>query len=404
MPARTCLPSPTGSAPRAISTRIGPVPRPWPGARARARSRLAGCRAGPYDPWSRRSRVSGAGRGDVRGLDRAASSQTGRSSGASWFGEAAALAGVAFGVAWAGSAPTARARRSRGSSWSWRSSRRRAACETSSPRSSAIRSSSSPTRSSTRPGWSTPTGRASSSRSRPGGRRSCGTATPSRVLGHAPGLLDDEQLVAEVAAAARLALENERLQAEVRARLEELRASRARIVAAGDAERRRLERDLHDGAQQRLVALSLSLRLLRSQPRPRRSARLDAAAEELALGASPSCASSRTASSRRCSPTRASRPQSRRSPRTAPVPIAVARLPEERFAARVETAAYTLVAETARAATARVSRSRGRARRRRSSSSVETRRASTASTSSRSRIASARSTGGSRSSATADAS
>jgi len=85
------------------------------------------------------------------------------------------------------------------------------------------------------------------------------------VLAHAAGLLDDEQLVDEVAAAARLALENERLQADVRVRLEELRASRARIVAAGDAERKRLERDLHDGAQQRLVALALSLRLLRSQ-------------------------------------------------------------------------------------------------------------------------------------------
>ena len=66
-------------------------------------------------------------------------------------------------------------------------------------------------------------------------------------------------------AAARLALENERLQADVRARLEELRASRARIVDAGDAERKRLERDLHDGAQQRLVGLSLSLRLARCE-------------------------------------------------------------------------------------------------------------------------------------------
>src|SRR5439155_625935 len=66
-------------------------------------------------------------------------------------------------------------------------------------------------------------------------------------------------------AAARLALENERLQAEVRARLDELRASRARIVEAGDRERSRLERDLHDGAQQRLVALVLSVRLLRSR-------------------------------------------------------------------------------------------------------------------------------------------
>ena len=55
-----------------------------------------------------------------------------------------------------------------------------------------------------------------------------------------------------------------------RARLEELRASRARIVEAGDAERRRLERDLHDGAQQRLVGLSLSVRLVRSQLARRR--------------------------------------------------------------------------------------------------------------------------------------
>ena len=59
----------------------------------------------------------------------------------------------------------------------------------------------------------------------------------------------------------RLALENERLHAELRAQLEELRASRARIVEAGDIERRRLERDLHDGVQQRLVTLSLAVGL-----------------------------------------------------------------------------------------------------------------------------------------------
>src|SRR5215207_4116788 len=56
------------------------------------------------------------------------------------------------------------------------------------------------------------------------------------------------------------ALENERLQAEAHAQLEDLRSSRTRIIEAGDAESRRLERDLHDGAQQRLVALSLALR------------------------------------------------------------------------------------------------------------------------------------------------
>jgi signal transduction histidine kinase len=62
-----------------------------------------------------------------------------------------------------------------------------------------------------------------------------------------------------------VAEENVRLDAELQARLEELRDSRARIVEAGYAERRRLERDLHDGAQQRLVALALSLQRVRSR-------------------------------------------------------------------------------------------------------------------------------------------
>ncbi len=84
-------------------------------------------------------------------------------------------------------------------------------------------------------------------------------------IAHRAGVLDDRAMVEEVSAAARLAFENERLQAEVRAQLERLRASRARIVEAGDAERRRLERDLHDGAQQRLVALSLALALVRGR-------------------------------------------------------------------------------------------------------------------------------------------
>ncbi len=73
---------------------------------------------------------------------------------------------------------------------------------------------------------------------------------------------DDPELVEAVRAAAGMALENERLQAEAQSRLAEVQASRERIVAASDAERRRLERNLHDGAQQRLVALSLQLRLL----------------------------------------------------------------------------------------------------------------------------------------------
>ena len=78
------------------------------------------------------------------------------------------------------------------------------------------------------------------------------------VVSHLATLPD---LQREIGTAVRLGLENERLQAEVLAHLEELRASRARIVETGDAERRRLERDLHDGAQQRLLALSYDLRI-----------------------------------------------------------------------------------------------------------------------------------------------
>jgi signal transduction histidine kinase len=82
------------------------------------------------------------------------------------------------------------------------------------------------------------------------------------VVAHTAAMPDLER---ELGAAVRLALENERLQAEALAQLEQLRASRVRIVETGDAERRRLERDLHDGAQQRLLALSYDLRLARAQ-------------------------------------------------------------------------------------------------------------------------------------------
>ena len=73
-----------------------------------------------------------------------------------------------------------------------------------------------------------------------------------------PSLDEDPELVRAVGAAAAIALENE-------ARVRELQDSRERIVAAGDAERRRLERNLHDGAQQRLISMSLQLRLLRNR-------------------------------------------------------------------------------------------------------------------------------------------
>jgi signal transduction histidine kinase len=84
---------------------------------------------------------------------------------------------------------------------------------------------------------------------------------PVAAIVHDAALLEDPELVRGVAAAAALALENARLDAELSAKVDELRASRARILEATLDERRRLERDLHDGAQQRLVSLALGLRL-----------------------------------------------------------------------------------------------------------------------------------------------
>ena len=152
-------------------------------------------------------------------------------------------------------------------------------------------------------------------------------------------------------AAAALALENERLQAEVRSRLEELRGSRARIVAAGDLERKRLERDLHDGAQQRLVALSLSLRLARlrapeSEELGRAEGELAAAIEELrelARGIFPAVLADDGLSA-----------AVHALAEEAPVPVRVGAIPERRFDQALETAAYTVVAETVRAASGSV--------------------------------------------------
>jgi len=91
---------------------------------------------------------------------------------------------------------------------------------------------------------------------------------------------EDPGRLEAVGSVARLALENERLAAQVRAQLEEVRASRARIVEAADAERRKIERDLHDGAQQRLVALAMRLDQAR-EGSAGASALIDAATAEL---------------------------------------------------------------------------------------------------------------------------
>lgn len=82
---------------------------------------------------------------------------------------------------------------------------------------------------------------------------------------HDRTLDDDAELIRAVGAAAALALDNERLQAELRARLDELSASRARIVRAADEERKRIERNLHDGTQQRLTSIAMALGLAESE-------------------------------------------------------------------------------------------------------------------------------------------
>ena len=138
-----------------------------------------------------------------------------------------------------------------------------------------------------------------------------------------------------------------RLNAELHARLADLAASRARIVTAGDVERRRLERNLHDGAQQRLVALALSLRVARSQlesdPEAAR-AMLTAAGDELTLaldelrelarGLHPAILSDRGL--RAAVEMLAGR---------APVVVEIAAVPDERLPQPVEAAAYYLIAE-----------------------------------------------------------
>jgi signal transduction histidine kinase len=177
---------------------------------------------------------------------------------------------------------------------------------------------------------------------------------PVAALVHDAALLGDPGLVEEVVAAARLELENERFQADLRAQLASLRASRARIVERGDGERRRLERDLHDGAQQRLVGLSLALRILRtraSDPSPELERRLDEAdaelratlaeLRELASGIFPAVLADDglAAALETLAETSSGR-------------VAVRSLPDERLDGAVEAAAYFVVAETLRRARA----------------------------------------------------
>ena len=140
--------------------------------------------------------------------------------------------------------------------------------------------------------------------------------TPVAAIVHDASLHDERDLIAAVGAAATLTLENERLDAELRAKVEELRDQRRRGVEAALDERRRLERNLHDGAQQRLVAMALKLRMARARvaETTRRRSSCSRRRRPSSTRRSRSCASWRAASTRRCSATAGSTPRSRRSP------------------------------------------------------------------------------------------
>ena len=101
------------------------------------------------------------------------------------------------------------------------------------------------------------------------------------ALIHDPALRDEPERLEPVRRAVRLLLDNERLTAEVRSQLAEVRASRKRILEAADTARAQVQRDLHDGAQQRLVALALNLRLAQRAATPETALLLDEAAAEL---------------------------------------------------------------------------------------------------------------------------
>jgi signal transduction histidine kinase len=172
------------------------------------------------------------------------------------------------------------------------------------------------------------------------------------LLVHSPDRPPDGEVIEEVVSTTRLVLENERLRAELGAQLEDLRASRGRIVEAADRERRRLERDLHDGAQQRLVGLSLSLGLQRwrlgARPDPPLRARIDEADAELraaldelrslARGIFPAVLDDEGFAA-----------AVEALAEEAAVPPRIERLPGERFAQPAETAAYLVVNQTLRA-------------------------------------------------------
>ncbi len=196
----------------------------------------------------RRSRVRtgpGSPRSSSPGRSRTPCSRSG-SPGASFASRAHARAWLASPLTW---------ERRRGPECCATRSRRRSATRASRfcIRGAAGASSSTPT--AARPNLRLPTARWPESRA--------ATARVALVL-HDPALVSEPELARALGSAARLSVENEALRAEAMAQLHALQTSRARIVETADSARRRLERDLHDGAQQRLLALSYDLRLART--------------------------------------------------------------------------------------------------------------------------------------------
>jgi signal transduction histidine kinase len=184
-----------------------------------------------------------------------------------------------------------------------------------------------------------------------GSARTCTTieheGRPLATIVHDVSLAEQGDLVRAVGGAASLALENERLDAELRANLHELRASRARIVESADAARRRIERDLHDGAQQQLVAILLALRMARARldDDPTAAAQmLDATTRdlataidelrELARGIHPAVLSDRGLG-----------PALDGLATRLSLPVEIGSMPSERLPEKVEAAAYFVVAE-----------------------------------------------------------
>jgi signal transduction histidine kinase len=179
---------------------------------------------------------------------------------------------------------------------------------------------------------------------------------PVAVVMHDEATLDGRALQREIGTAARLGLDNERLRAEANAQLDELRTSRSRIIEAGDAERRRLERDLHDGAQQRLVGLSVEVRIARRAIDERRDPRGAARLRAAEAGVQRAIADLRELA-HGIHPVELTEEGLEAALETlgdfAPVALRVTTLPADRLPAAVETAAYVVVDEAVRRAAAR---------------------------------------------------